>query len=104
MIRHENNEASPNQIERFEKRLADWGAYGDYEAFEAWLEYQNKHILPFGGGYLEQPLWIRDSFKQFNTVYNYLYFTRNRLAIPADEESVNPFAKLFSLKESNSDG
>lgn len=105
MISYKSNDASAERIERLEQRLTDWGAYGDYEAFDAWMEYQNKHVLPFAGGYLEQPPWIRESFKQFNEVYNYLYFTRNRIAAPLQEqqENSNPFSKYFTLKESSED-
>lgn len=49
--------------------LADWGIWGGYDTFEAWCQWRDKGTLPFAGGWLEQPPWIRDAFGTLNTVY-----------------------------------
>lgn len=97
MISHKEDFIETERIERIEKRLDDWGAWGDYESFDAWMEYQNKHILPFAGGYLEQPLWIRNAFKQYNMVWNYIYLTKHRKfeSPESPEIAQNPFMKNF---------
>lgn len=103
MISTKPKEATLEQVQRLETALEDWGAYGGYESFEAWQEYQNKHILPFSGGYLEQPLWIREAFKQYNRVFNLLYYVRNEKPFPNLQsiDAANPFARAFVKKESD---
>lgn len=52
-----------------DKALEDWGVWGSYDTFEAWCQWRDKGTLPFAGGWLEQPPWIRDAFATLNTVY-----------------------------------
>lgn len=98
MMSHKENSPSEERLDRLEKRLDDWGAWGDYDSFDAWLEYQNKHVLPFAGGYLEQPLWIREAFKQYNMVWNFHHFTKHRkFEAPENlENAINPFMKSLT--------
>ena len=71
------------------KALVNWSVYGDYETFSAWLEYYHHNILPFAGGWLEQPKWIRDAFSTLNMVYNFHYYEKDIPDMPVSTK--NPF-------------
>lgn len=43
--------------------LKDWGLMGfEVDVLEAWQKYRDDHILPFAGGWLDQPEWVRHDF------------------------------------------
>lgn len=63
--------------------LADWCVWGGYDAFEAWCQWRDKGTLPFAGGWLEQPAWIRSAFATLNTVYLW-HEANEQLANPDD--------------------
>jgi len=50
--------------------IEDWGLYGAEASWEAWNNWtaSNKAMLPFAGGWLDQPWWIRADFRTLNTV------------------------------------
>lgn len=56
--------------------LEDFGLYGGEESFDAWIIWRRSNyiVLPFAGGWLEQPWWIRRDFltldllRQFNDI------------------------------------
>jgi len=74
---------------QLKKALRNWSVYGDYETFSAWLEYYHHNTLPFSGGWLEQPKWIRDAFSTLNMVYNLHSIEKDKPEFPTVTN--NPF-------------
>lgn len=59
--------------------LNDWSLIGGRASYDAFREYVwSKHAtLPFSGGFLEQPAWIRDDFITLRNLLNYHYLNED---------------------------
>ena len=97
------SESDPNRLARLREDLHDWGIDGDYEAFDAWVEYQQRNILPFAGGWLEQPRWIRKAFHTLNRVYTMEYDQKDLPVMDAISDAPKNLFN-FSIKAKDTDG
>ena len=51
-------------MDKLSNAVDDIGLFGGYDAFNAWVIWRRSNyvVLPFTGGWLEQPEWVRDDF------------------------------------------
>lgn len=89
---------SDEDVIKLQKSLIDWGVSGGYDAFDAWYEYYNNKTLPFAGGWLDQPRWIRNSFGFFNKLLNYHYQQKDRPTLQDINLSTPKNMFPFSIK------
>jgi len=82
LVSRNEDDYTQDKRSRLKKALRDWSVYGDYEAFSAWLEYYHHSTLPFAGGWLDQPKWIRDAFSTLNMVYNLHHYEKDIPELP----------------------
>lgn len=54
-------------------RLNEWVPRGGELSFLAWLEYEATGVLPFQGGFLEQPLWVQQDFTLYRDIKMFHY-------------------------------
>jgi hypothetical protein len=59
--------------EKLSEYLEDWGLYGGHDSFDLWLIWRRSNyvVLPFAGGWLEQPFWVREDFLILDLVREY---------------------------------
>lgn len=70
--------------------LRDWGLHGDFDqTFESWQVWRTHHVLPYSGGWLEQPWWVRQDFATLNAALAW----HELQAEKADAPETNPFAE-----------
>lgn len=50
--------------------LEDWGLLGGEDSFDAWIIWRRSGyiVLPFAGGWLDQPEWLREDFLTLDLV------------------------------------
>jgi hypothetical protein len=53
--------------------LEDWGLWGDDQSFDAWVIWRRSDyvVLPFSGGWFDQPWWLREDFMTLDMVRAY---------------------------------
>lgn len=50
-------------------QLKDWGLITQADTvIECWLRFRNDGILPYAGGWLDQPAWVRHDFNQLDAI------------------------------------
>lgn len=63
--------------------LRDWGMWGDGNAvFDAWCKWNDYRVLPFAGGWLDQPEWIRDDFNTLDLLEAWHMLQKDKPAAP----------------------
>lgn len=86
ILSHLNN--TPSNETDLSKRLRDWGLHDDpAQIFEAWQVWKAHHVLPYSGGWLEQPWWVREDFATLNAVEAWHQLQQVKPDIPKE----NPF-------------
>jgi len=60
----------PTPIEDYDP---EWGLAGGITSYEAWARYRRSGevVLPFSGGWLEQPQWIINDFRKLDNQLAY---------------------------------
>jgi hypothetical protein len=59
-------------IKHYKSLLQQWLPEGGHLTYEAYLQYQRTGVLPFRGGWLEQPDYIRNDFTLFDNVLDFI--------------------------------
>jgi len=67
-------------------QLADWGVRGGYTAFECFQiwEMSGYRQLPYDGGFMSQPAWVRSAFLRFLQVKRWWHINNGLEDVPAN--------------------
>lgn len=51
-------------LAKLDRAVEDLGLFGGYKSYNAWVIWRrsNYAVLPFGGGWFDQPKWVHDDF------------------------------------------
>lgn len=89
MVRH-----TPPDENKIRAALADWGLlHPDDAALECWQLWREHGTLPYSGGWLDQPEWVRADFRILNLLETFHTLQANK----ADTPAANPF-QMFGKK------
>lgn len=75
---------------KLQEYLENWGLWGGEQVFDDWLVFRRSGyvVLPFAGGWRDQPWWIRQDFTTLDLVRAYFDKQADK---PSLDNVIDPF-------------
>lgn len=83
------------RIAYLQKLLRTWVPAGGIDSVYSYERYQAFGVLPFAGGYLDQPAWVQDDFRMLGLWFE---LARLRGKMPAAKPGKKQFSEIAGLR------